>query len=281
MSNDIEKIKIPKTREVWLKNIIERADQQLEIIKPSLEDFFRRVIEDRPDEIIFLDKGARVFGTPILKLLKEMNLSKIPKIKFFNDDYLKGLYLDGELNKGSIEEELGDIRSKKVFFFDETYSQGKGAAMLVKVKKALNNENIFYFALTKDENAGLGNAGQDFEDENKIAFSEHMNNLQDVYSDKNFIIYNNDIPVLFSKDAAELYVTDLEIKGKMRTVHYGKTLKNTLEVERRRTKRKTVNVPSAEEFDSSFKIDETRRRNFQAVAEVKKKIYQTLLTLNI
>lgn len=127
---------------------INDTKKQLEVLKPAFKDFFKNVIEQRPDYIILLDKGARPFGIPFEHFLKKLNLDKNPKIIFWNDSRYKNEFDDTLSQKNAVDEynKNKQFHGKKIFFFDEDYQSGRGSEML---KKIFNESDIDgqYFAL--------------------------------------------------------------------------------------------------------------------------------------
>src|SRR3989344_3687104 len=71
------------------KELIERAEGELPLIKPALKDLVEHVLEDAPDRIVFLDKGARLFGIPLLRS-PQQKATKLPQLLFYNPAALKG-----------------------------------------------------------------------------------------------------------------------------------------------------------------------------------------------
>lgn len=259
------------------ENLVNKTEEHLEIIKDSLRDFVKRIQNEKPDMVIFLDKSARVFGEPIFKYLNEQKIPKIPDVRFYNDDYLKGLYLKCKLNKESVDEELSDLKNKKVFFLDETFSSGKGAATIKKAKEFLGNSEMFYFALTQDKGPKILD---DFEVCYPLLEKEHKRNLNEINNDSSFKIYNNDIRDLFSREASRLYVTEADENEKVRTINklpYGSSKKIKISG-------KEITIPSAYDSDERyeypcdkkeyFRLKEKEKQN--TINIIKEKIIDTL-----
>ncbi|MFA5926247.1 MAG: hypothetical protein WC831_04960 [Parcubacteria group bacterium] len=253
--NEIEKINnLTDPREQNLladlyKDVIKEAESDLELIRSSLKDLVVNILKEQPDVIVFLDKGARMFGTPVKKYLQELNLPKMPGIVFLNDENLKTAYTNRTLlNESLIENNVGYLANKKVFFVDETMSDGEGAATLKMIKDCRQGfDNIFYFALSY-----AGNGGADYDD------GHHQMMLEKIKNDKNFKIHFDIVSnQLFSHAWSNLYVHDAGIRGSIYTRH------NT---DYRNKNRKNEN---------DFKLE------FQTVAEIKKRILATLRSLEI
>lgn len=268
-----------------LKNLLEMTDRQLEDIKPELRDFIQYIVDEQPDVIIFLDKGARIFGTPIKKYLRTLNLQKIPEIRYFNDHDLKGIYLNvpGATNQntnlsGYAESEFGNIKNKKVFFFDETFSSGKGAAAIKQLKEQLGNDDIFYFALTRDLNCSDNIISRAREFANYgISLEDHEQTLTKIKSDDKFIIYDNRMPDLFSKKASVLYLDEVEDEGKTITVHSeSEKLSKIIKKENERLGRRIVKIPNAYDFTGEDS-KEIMKDNYRTITAIKDKIYKALV----
>jgi hypothetical protein len=271
-----------------IDKILRHADEQIEIIKPSLKDFVNRIGDNQPDVIYFLDKSARVFGTPFKKYLESLDLEKKPQISYFNDHDLKGLYLAGSLMETSSEEVLGDMarefKDKKIFFFDETYSSGKGAASLKRLKEITGNEDIFYFALSRDDGLKKQDEVKDFDLTYGIKYSEHEKVLEEIARDPNFIVYANQISTLFSREVAALYLDEVVSDSKTTTVHYGsKRMSKLLDRERKARGVKAINVPNAASFSTIKRESALRSKieRYQVVAQIKEKIFKTLQSLKL
>lgn len=276
----------------YYEDLLNLADKQLLIIKPALKDFIQKIILEQPDMLVFLDKGARIFGTPIKKYLSELNLPKMPEIIFYNDDDLKGAYLE-ERNKANqldfekiVMEDFANIKGKKIFFFDETFSSGKGAASLKAAKDMLGNEDIFYFAMTEDPYGKVYN----WSDEVKvkeytrmfygIPLERHNEMLAEIEKDEKFKIYDNRIRDLFSRTAAGLYLSEIEQNGRMTTVHRNSRKQSRMISELAESQgRGLISVPPASKYanaNSDPKPEEIKKLNYKTVGEIKKKIYETL-----
>jgi hypothetical protein len=181
-----------------MRGRFDEMDTTLERMKDSFEDFFTRIIEEEPDYVVLLDKGARPFGVPFERYLNTLNLKKKPKVVFWNDSGYK--YHNSETE--SVDEKLSreykerkDLHDKKLFFVDETFSEGKGAGLLKNFFDR-NEINGQYFAFSFAETSD-GDQGDD-------AFDDKFGN------DKRFHLYRNNADLtLFTKEVASLYVADI------------------------------------------------------------------------
>lgn len=274
--NSIKKEILPMPKD-FDENLVNKSEEHLEIIKDSLRDFVKRIQDDKPDMVIFLDRSARVFGEPIFKYLNEQKVPKVPEIRFYNDDYLKGLYLKGKLDKQAVDEELSELKDKKVFFLDETFSSGRGAATIKKSMEFLGNNEAFYFALTQDNGP---KTLDDFEVMFDLPEEEHRKNLEEIKQDNNFKIYDNDINDLFSRKVSRLYIVEADEGDKTRTIirpSFGSSRKINLDG-------KEIIVPGMYDNDERynypcdkkeyFKLMEKQKQN--TISAVKEKILETL-----
>ncbi len=259
------------------EDLVKKTEEDLEIIKDSLRDFVKRIQDEEPDTVIFLDKSARVFGDPVHKFLVEQRTPKMPEIGFYNDDYLKGLYLDGKLDKESVDKELYKLKDKKVFFLDETFSSGKGAATIKKAKEFLGNEELSYFALTEDKGP---KDLDDFEAWHNLSEFEHKKNLEDIENDSKFRIYDNDTRELFSRQVSRLDVAEADENGKVRTVimpPFGSSKKI-------RSADKEITIPNAYDSEERYEYPCDKEEYFrlkekekqETIRIVKEKILETL-----
>ena len=175
LNSDLKNLEKRLQKEGFFLNYLKET---IECLKPTLKDFFLHVISEKPDYIILLDKGARMFGTPFHKYISSLNLERKPKILFFNDDTYKRDFK----NSGEAQEALKrdfidscpkeDFLNKKLFIVDETIFHGTGASLL---QKFFNRNSIdgYYFALSSE--------GED----------EKINNS--LKNDKRFKIYDTEI----------------------------------------------------------------------------------------
>lgn len=59
-----------QTSSLLHQQLLDQTDKELRELKMVFADFLDRIRTENPDVLVFLDKGARVFGTPFLKYLK-------------------------------------------------------------------------------------------------------------------------------------------------------------------------------------------------------------------
>ncbi|MDB5260682.1 MAG: hypothetical protein JWN37_913 [Candidatus Nomurabacteria bacterium] len=198
--------------------LIERARQELEIIAPSLKDLVGRIEEEKPDFVLFLDKGARIIAAPIRKYLRDHMGEKAPKVQRYNDDTLKTPFLRNESIDNIVTEDFVPLAGEKVFYIDETFSSGKGAVALDKATSKAGVD-MKYFALSREKKDQKDLSDQapfepgKFYDLSLDGFEKELKRIQ---NDPRFMIYPNDIANLFTKDAAKLSVIDADGKTKSR-----------------------------------------------------------------
>ncbi len=236
------------------------AEKQLEILKVSLQDLAHRIEGEKPNTLIFLDMSARLFGTPYLKYLRETMGNNAPNIRFYNDQELKGKYLANEDVADVARRDFADLNGKKVFFVDETFSTGKGVGALVEAFKSIQAD-MSYFALSK-------NPDPKFQDELGLTKEVQESKRDELLKQSNIVVYDNPIPVLFSRTMKSLYVTDWQ----------GKT--NPLV---KSSKAKPNSIPNADSYflpPKGMTMDEynieSKKITDSLVREVKDKIYTTL-----
>ncbi len=101
--------------------------------------------------------------------------------------------------------------NERYVFIDETYSAGKGAATLKKIKDKIGI-NLKYYALSKATVPQFAREGQD---NVMLSHVEHQVNEKLLQTDSDFIINNEKLDnlTLFSKEASKLYV-DESVSGK-------------------------------------------------------------------
>ncbi len=199
-------------------DLIERAQRELEIIAPSLKDLVAKIENEKPDSVLFLDKGARILAAPVRKYLHDRMGENTPKIQRYNDDPLKTPFLRNEPIDDVVAEDFMPLSGKKVFYVDETFSSGKGAVALDKATSQANVD-MKYFALSRatphpkesPEQATFG-PGKFY----GLSREDYEKELKRIRNDPRFTIYPNDIQNLFTRDAATLCVVDPAGKTKSR-----------------------------------------------------------------
>lgn len=200
-SNNDKKSNVPSLEEMdsLIAERLQEATNQIEEITPALHELAQKIKSERPDVLVFLDMSARIFGTPYLKYLREEMEEKTPVIRFFNDDKLKGSFLDGENFIEVVTSEFKDLVGKKVFFVDETFSGGKGATTLLRAAEMTNVE-ASYIAFSKDPNPSNTSYITE-QDEQLIKDGIHTGHV---------CIFDYPITNLFSRWASRLYVQDFQ-----------------------------------------------------------------------
>ena len=199
------------------EEFFKKMEQKLEEMKPSFKDFFLRVIAEKPDMIVILDKGARPYGTPFKKFLNDLHMEKTPDVIFWNDERYKEEIRNSTssekaqklLKQDLVDSPLGkEISRKKIFFVDETYFSGEGATMLRDFFDA-NAIDGHHFSFSYAPN-------NVFKEDGKASF-----NLEsELENDKRFTIYKNYAGYhVFPKIIADLYVADeaIALKGGIET----------------------------------------------------------------
>lgn len=199
-------------------DLLERARRELEMITPSLKDLVARIENEKPDSVLFLDKGARILAAPVRKYLHDHMGSNTPKVQRYNDDPLKTPFLRNESIDSVVAEDFAPLAGKKVFYVDETFSSGKGAIALDKATGQAGVD-MKYFALTREaQNQKDLSAQAPFEPGKfyGLSLEDYKKELERIQSDPKFTIYPNDIPNFFTKDAATLSVVDPDGETKSR-----------------------------------------------------------------
>jgi hypothetical protein len=190
-------------------DLIERARQELEIITPSLKELVSCIENEKPDLVLFLDKGARILAAPIRKYLSDRMGEQTPRIQRYNDDQLKTTFFRNEAIDRVVEEDFAPLAGKKVFYIDETFSNGRGA---VALDKATSQEGVDmrYFALSQTKEP-YDLLKEDIWEDGKfygLNREEYKKDFERIINDPRITIYPNYFPVLFTKDAALLSVVD-------------------------------------------------------------------------
>lgn len=262
-------------------DLIERARKELEIIASSLKDLADTIENEKPDVVLFLDKGARILAAPFRKYLYDRMGEHAPRVERYNDDSLKAPFLRGESIDGVVAEDFAPLSGKKVFYIDETFSSGKGA---VALEKAANQAGVDmrYFALTHEmKNQKDFSEQAPFEPGKfyNLSMADFKKESERIQHDQRFTIYPNDIPYLFTKDAAVLSVVDSDGETKSR---YELVSENEAEG-LYDYKPKRGEIPSARHYDkppegmSWQEFDEKSQEiNMRTVRTLRHMIYDTL-----
>jgi hypothetical protein len=141
-----------------------------------------------------------------------------PKVQRYNDDKLKTRFLRNKSIDEVMAEDFAPLSGKKVFYIDEAFSSGKGAVALDKATSQAGID-MRYFALTRaTQNQKDLSAQAPFEPGKfyGLSLEGYKKELERIQNDPRFTIYPNDIPILFTKDAAVLSVVDPEGETKSR-----------------------------------------------------------------
>lgn len=200
-SKNRETSNVPTLKEIeeLISSRLKDAVDDLELIGPALRELADKIELEKPDTVVFLDMSARIFGTPYLKHLREKMGEDTPDIRFFNDHLLKARQMTQISFAETAKEEFQDFAGKKVFFIDETYSNGKGAIAILQAAQE-TNVDAYYFAFSKDPSPS-SEYKLSYEDENIIAAAQEEGHV---------IIANNPVRNLFSRWASRLYVQDFQ-----------------------------------------------------------------------
>ena len=184
-----------------------RAEFELMILGGPLRDFARQIEAGKPDCVVFLDKSARIFATPLRRHLQTLSGVHIPEFLFFNDEVVKRAHADRNSGQQNVVEEIaknkfGQLKGKNVYCFDETYATGEGAGAVEEVMR-LVGANMTYFALTKSPpKINLGGT--------KMGTSPELLNIANqLRKEKRLVVYPVFAPQnLFSTEAATLYINE-------------------------------------------------------------------------
>lgn len=199
-------------------DLVERARLELEVITPALKDLVAKIESERPDFVLFLDKGARVLAAPVRKYLSDHMGELAPKVQRYNDDSLKTPFLRNESIDEVVAEDFIPLAGKKVFYVDETFSSGKGAVALDKATSQAGID-MRYFALTREAQNQKDFSEQAPFEPGKfygLSLEQYKKEFERIQNDPRFTIYPNDIQNLFTKDAAALSVIDSDGETKSR-----------------------------------------------------------------
>jgi orotate phosphoribosyltransferase-like protein len=262
--------------------LVEQAQEQLDVIGSSLKDFIERIASEKPDAVVFLDKGARVLAVPMRKYLKDNFGSNFAKVSLYNDDRIKTPFLRNESIEEVAKTDFAPFAGKKVFFVDETFSSGKGAVTLEKAAQ-IAGVDMRYFALSRESNGQVDLSEKAPFEPGKfygLSLEEYEKELERIKNDPRFTIYPNNIKRLFTKDAAGLYVVDSEGKTESRyelvpeeeeeTIHDYSSKKQGEIPSARRYEQPPDNL-SWEEYDKKV-----REANWQTIRTLQHMILETL-----
>lgn len=182
-----------------ISNRIREVEKQLNLIAPALRELAEKIEQEKPHAVVFLDVSARIFGTPYLKHLRKKMGDETPDIGFFNDHLLKARQETQQDFADTAKELFKDYTGKKVFFIDETYSNGKGAIAIVEAAEVANVD-AYYFAFSQDPSP---NSDYELSDEEEATINVAK-------EEGRVIISNNPFSNLFSRWASRLYVQDFQ-----------------------------------------------------------------------
>ncbi len=184
MNQKIEKLNLTK------------IEKEINAVLPFIEEMLYQILSDKPDIIIFLDKGSRFFFTPIAKQIRELSRVQkqnyTPKIIAWNNDSFKSTEIVS-VNEATdrIVELLTQIEThnSKIIFIDETIDR----ACFAKVIDSLNQESNLeasYFAFSQTRNF------------NHSYFS-HFKNISNFHVSDLKVDY-----ALFSKEISKTIISD-------------------------------------------------------------------------
>lgn len=256
------------------KLLFEEMESDIEKIAPSLVDICEKVLEEKPDIIIFLDKSARIFAGPIKKYLGDATEGRkdvLPKFYFYNNNtinqeitkYRCGVFcaqVDLELEK-RIADEFKILTGRKIFIIDENYSSGKVLRMWVEVNNVLNGidpeTQIHFFALTRDE--------QEREYKERVKFFKNET-LEKATAEPNFkfTIYDTVKTNVFSKFYHFQYVQDHDLNGSVVSEGVNNSLKRS---------RISINSPLD---SSSAKTNDTHHGTYEEREEANARIFEAV-----
>jgi hypothetical protein len=165
----------PEIIDARKRKALDMVSKEAEGLAPMLVHVADRIMEEKPDNVIFLDKGARIFATPIwnfihTKLSEENRESeKISDFSFINLNRER-LFRDAKNPENEkeiitvvgmpdeyleeIKEKVLPLAGKKTFIIDECFCMGINVALWQKVKRFLADidpkTEIHFFALSND-----------------------------------------------------------------------------------------------------------------------------------
>ena len=209
---------------------IEQMREQIPLIAPELVDIAEKALEEKPECIIFLDKSARLFGTPFMRYLsfRQDGIPKEerykPKILFFNDDYYKekkiasgsnvvanvDISFEDDFLQKMAKDMLDPWAGKNIFIVDDCISGGRSLRTIYEFLHYYNGQtdkkiNTDYFALSKNDDPSHGD----------LAYAEYYKRYFErtmalVENDPNFNVHIYDLrqTFLFTKTTLFQNVVD-------------------------------------------------------------------------
>lgn len=141
--------KIGQEKSQTLHNI----EKELHRLTSAFEQFAAFLIEVKPNIILVLDKGARVFYEGVQSMVAELFEPGSVHIATYNDQKLKIAFQASTLDREqqmttTAQSQLGHFAGQKILFLDEVYSAGKGASALIQATSIIGADG-YYFALSK------------------------------------------------------------------------------------------------------------------------------------
>ncbi len=188
------------------QKLIQRAERELGDISDSFKGMIEGVIKERPDTIVFLDKGARLFAAPISRYLREVCPDYKPELSFYNDENMKDAY-SKNLENEVLDAPFKEYQGKKVLFVDETIYSGLGAVAVLNACERVGID-AKYCALS-DASSGSLMVGVSIRGWEKFP-SDHLERADQLIEQRKIETFPNYKGDLFSKDASGLYVAQRE-----------------------------------------------------------------------
>ena len=240
------------------KERLEDARKQIEVIAESLRDLAQKIEDEKPDVLVFLDVSARLLGSPYKKYLSERMGRASPRVLYYNDQDLKGLFLRNGKMDEKAQQDFRELQGKKVFFIDETFSEGKGAGAILSAAEIVGMD-AQYVAITRDPDAP----------KSEYIIGDVEKAISRFQQKGKVIVYGNPIHNLFSRFGSRLYVEDAG--GETRSLH------------KKVSADPSNTIPSANSYvvpPSGMSVDEYNKQVSEILGkvgrEMKDVVYQTL-----
>lgn len=240
--------------------LLYETHKQLEVIGESLIELALEIETNKPDAIVFLDLSARILGSPYKKYLRETMGNNAPQVRFYNDHELKGRFLAGKDIDDIVQRDFDAVQGQKVFFIDETFSHGKGAAAILSAAN-IAGVDAYYYALSRDPSPS-----------EKFELTTSADRIiQEGRKSGRIIIYDNYIKNLFPRMGSRLYMQDIQ----------GQTMPLAVPVD---SSQGANNVPDARSYTKppeGMSIEEYEKKVSQSidssVRDIKDLVYKTLV----